>query len=111
MKSFRVYVIWANPLFLELVRRLLDHPRIQVIGASANREEGRRAIESESPDVVIIENGSMNGETLPILQSGASIIQMNLENNQLNVYHYAQRTLRQADELFRLILEESPGNG
>lgn len=110
MKSCFVFVIWTNPLFLESIRALLSHPEIHLVGASSDFSQAQKEIAALRPNVVIIEGSSVSSsidcETLPILKSGARVIQMSLDDNELNLFQYQHRTLAEAEDLITMILEE-----
>ena len=110
MENCLVFVIWTNPLFYESTRALLNHPEIQLVGASSDFSQARMEIAALRPNVVIIEGSSVSNsidcETLPILKSGSRVIQMSLDDNELNLYQHQRRTLAKAEDLRAMILEE-----
>ncbi len=110
MKSCFVFVIWTNPLFLESIRALLSHPEIHLVGVNSDVSQAQKEIVALRPNVVIIESSSVSSpddcETLPILKSGARVIQMSLDDNELNLFQYQHRTLAEAEDLLTMILEE-----
>ncbi len=105
----RVFVIWTHPLFLEAVRRLLDSPQVQWLGAGSDHRAAQKQILSLSPDTVVIE--SEQGDKTPaqivkILETSVSdvrVIRLSLSENKLSVYHREHRTVGQAEDLLRLI--------
>ena len=110
MKNCIVFIIWANPLFLESIRALLSNPEIQLVGASSDFSQAKKEIAVLRPDVVIIEGSSdvspIDCETLRILTTGSRVIQMSLDDNELNLFQHQHRTLAQAEDLLAMILEE-----
>lgn len=110
MKNCLVFVIWTNPLFLESIRALLNHSKIQLVGAGSNFSQAQKEIVALRPNVVIIESSSdgnlIDCETLSILRSGSRVIQMSLDDNELNIFQHQHRTLAEAEDLLTMILEE-----
>ena len=111
MTTRRVFVIWTHPLFHESVRLLLNRAQIEWAGATSDHEAAQRDIASLRPDTILIEEleGSRAGEeTLKLLESISSdirIIRLSLENNELTIYHRERRTVGQAGDLSKLIIE------
>ncbi|MES0339270.1 MAG: hypothetical protein ABUK16_03910 [Anaerolineales bacterium] len=110
MKISIVFVIWTNPLFLESIRALLNHPEIQLVGDSSDFSQAQKEITSLRPNVVIIEGNPdgnpIDSETLPILKSGPRVIQMNMGDNEINIFQHQHRTLADAKDLLTMILEK-----
>jgi DNA-binding NarL/FixJ family response regulator len=108
----RVFVIWTHPLFYESVRRLLQHPDIEWAGATSDRASIQAQLVSLCPDTVLLEeetNRDTAAEVLRILGANSTatrLIQLNLTENELTIYHREQKTVRQADDLLRLIQEQ-----
>jgi DNA-binding NarL/FixJ family response regulator len=108
METRRVYVVWTHPLFYESMRLLLDDPSIDVVGAISDYAAAHKQIMGLQPDIIIVEEkeGSLSAEVLPFLRYsplGAHIIEINLSDNQLHIYHREKRTVRQAKDLLHLI--------
>jgi DNA-binding NarL/FixJ family response regulator len=116
MSTHRIYVIWDHPLFYEAVRLLLQHPDILWMGAASNSQEALAQIASLHPDTVLIEEVEDNtnlSRLMGILDTGAAVSSagdmriffLNLENNELRIYHREQKTVAQAEDLLHLICE------
>ena len=111
----RVFVIWINPLFYESVRLLLQHPEIDWVGATADRAAVPAEIASRQPDTVLVEVEEARdsaAEVLEILGAAAADVRvflLGLADNQLLIYHREQKTVGQAQDLVRLIQEQSVG--
>ena len=109
MATHRVFVIWTHPLFHEAVRRLLSHPDIDWVGATSDHVAARDQIVNLCPDTILIEEGEGGGvpaEALEILEDSTSdvrVIRLSLADNELRVYHRAQRTVKHAEDLLHLI--------
>ena len=110
MTTRRVFVIWAHPIFHESVRRLLTHPDIEWLGATADHVAARDQIASLQPDTVLVEEEEgvrpLAG-VLEILEASlydVRVIRLSLAGNELSVYHCEHRTMEQADDLLHLIL-------
>ncbi|MEK7278123.1 MAG: hypothetical protein AAB427_12300 [Chloroflexota bacterium] len=105
----RVYVIWSHPLFHESVRALLQHPRIQWVGATADLAVARGQIASVRPDTVLVE-GLQDGLSLEVLAIMNScewkvlLLGLNLSDNTTRVCYSEQRIVGRADDLLRLVL-------
>ncbi len=108
MQTRRVFVIWAHPLFLESVRLLLKEAQVELVGATSDHEDAHTQIDSLAPDVVIIEqtDGEKQAslETISILQSGARVVRLSMDDNEISLYSRERRTAMQADDLANLIV-------
>lgn len=108
----RVFVIWTHQLFHESVRLLLNHPEVEWVGETSDHQAAQEEIIKLKPDTILIEEveeieGSVPSEEMQILETchwDVRVIGLNLTNNKLSVYHREQRTVRQAEDLLRLIL-------
>jgi DNA-binding NarL/FixJ family response regulator len=113
MITRRVFVIWAHPLFLEVLRRILSDPALEWAGASSDYGAASREVAELKPDTVVIEEregDNTTREILEILESADSIvrvIRLSLNENQLSVYQREQRTVGRAEELLHLVLARS----
>ncbi|MBI4771904.1 MAG: response regulator transcription factor [Chloroflexi bacterium] len=102
-------MFWKNPLFHESVRRLLNHPRIEIVGATSDRANVLAQVETHHPDIVLVEEddgGSLSASTLELLEASSAdmrVFQLSLANNQLRVYHRQLRSIGQVEDLLRLI--------
>lgn len=105
----RVFIVWTNRLFYESVRVLLEHPNVQVVGASHEHAAARAEIEALRPDTILIEESedpTRNGEALLLLETSAWnpwILRMSMHDNELRAYHREQRTIEHADDLLKMI--------
>jgi DNA-binding NarL/FixJ family response regulator len=115
MQSSRVFVIWAHPLFLESVRLLLEQAHVELVGATSDHDDARAEIETLAPDVVIIEqtDGEKQAsiETISILQSGARVVRLSMDDNEISLYSREHRTVMQADDLANLIVGKTAPEG
>ena|SRR3990170_6744513 len=110
MKARRVFVFWIHPLFYTSVRLLLNDPNIELVGAASDPAAAHEQIMGLQPDTIILEEG---GETifaevftyLLVRSSFRRIIGLNLDDNQLSVYHREQKTVGQVDDLLQLVLQ------
>ncbi len=107
----RVFVIWTHQLFHESVRLLLNHPEVEWVGETSDHQAVQDEIIKLEPDTILIEEieGSIPSEVMEILGTchwGVRVIGLNLTNNKLSIYHREQRTVRQAEDLLRLILSD-----
>jgi DNA-binding NarL/FixJ family response regulator len=95
-------------LFLESVRLLLRQAQVELVGATSDHDEAQAKIETLTPDVVIIEqtDGEEQAslETISILQSGARVVRLSMDDNEISLYSREHRTAMQADDLANLIV-------
>lgn len=116
MANRRVFIIWSHPLFHESVRMLLDHPDINLVGATSDYETTYEEISNLQPDTIIIEEAEEGdpGEMMKYLETfswNVCVSFLNLNDNQLNMYKHEQRTLGRADDLLHHILNETTSGG
>ncbi|MGD2058655.1 MAG: hypothetical protein PVF85_13405 [Anaerolineales bacterium] len=118
MNESKVYVIWSNPLFQEVIRLLLSESLLDVVGNSSDHAQAKREISALLPDVVIIESTESrpdSGEdTIAYLQSGSRVIRLSLADNDLSIYRRERRTIRTIEDLIGLMMngqdEEAAGD-
>ena len=108
MSMQRVFIIWSNPLFRESVRLLLNHPDIEIIGATADFANAQDEILHLQPDTLIVEDigGGTHAEALGILESShyvKRIIDFSLDDNKLTVYRREEITVVRAEDLLSLV--------
>lgn len=110
MTGQRVFVIWTHSLFHEAVRQLLNHPEIELVGASSDHSTAQAEIAESKPDTVIIETPEGNElsiiETMTILREGPRVIRLSLSDNELSVYHRKNQTVADPGDLLRLVLNQ-----
>ena len=104
----RIFVVWDHPLFHESVRRLLDRPGIEWVGAASDRERAHSQIAQLQPDTVLIEEpeGDAASEAISILGAGSSdlrVIRLSLADNELTVYDRKQRRIVEPEDLLTMI--------
>lgn len=113
MPHRRVYVIWSHPLFRESVYLLLEHPDVVVTGANTDYSAARAEIFEQQPDVIVIEKigDDEPSEIYKILENSpwdVDVIELNLMDNRLSVYHHERREVSKAQELLDLVLKSGP---
>lgn len=111
MVTRRVFVIWTHQLFRESVRLLLNHPEVEWVGAASDHQTAQDEILKLRPDIILIEEmrDDVPVEIMGILEAspwGVRVIGLSLDDNKLSMYHREQRTVRQADDLLRLIISD-----
>ena len=104
----RIFVVWNHPLFRESVRRLLDRPGIEWVGAGSDRARAHAEIAELQPDTVLIEEpeGDVPSEAIGILEAGSRdlrVIRLSLANNELTVYDRKQRKMVAPEDLLNMI--------
>lgn len=112
MVARRVFVIWTHSIFYESVRLLLNHPEIELVGATSDYVAARGEILGLQPDTILIEEVSsgVRAEVMGILETSpwsVRIIGLSLADNRLSVYHREQWTVGQAGDLLRLVLSDA----
>lgn len=109
MSESKVYVIWSNPLFQEVIHLLLSGSSLNVVGNSSDNDLARKEIQHLSPDVVIIETTDATRETgedtITFLQSGSRVIRLSLADNDLSIYRRERRTIQTIDELIGVMMD------
>lgn len=110
----RVFIAWSHSLFYGSVHLLLNHPEIEIIGASQESDAIWTEVQAMRPDTIIIErrdeeDEGLSGIDVSHIWSGPwspRIIHAGLHDNTAHVYQHEQHTLEQADDLLRLILNK-----
>jgi DNA-binding NarL/FixJ family response regulator len=108
MARRRVFIVWSHPLSHESVRLLLNHPDVEVVGATSDYLTARNEIARLQPDTVIVEEpaGGASAEALALLESSrrvTRVIGFSLDDNKLSVYRREERTAARAEDLLRLV--------
>lgn len=108
----RVFIIWKNPIFHESVRLLLNHSEIEWLGSTSDIKAAQEEILELKPDTILIEDmqGSTSMEVMGFLESqiwDVRIIGLNLTDNTLHVYKHQEEEVLKADDLARLILNNT----
>ncbi len=115
MQTRRVFVIWTHPLFLESIRLLLEQSQIELVGSTSDHEAAHAQIEAQTPDIVIIEqtDGEEQAsiETVSILRSGAKVIRLSMDDNEISLYSREHRTAMQSGDLVNLIVGDLTKEG
>ncbi len=108
MADSKVYVIWSNPLFQEVIQLLLSGSSLDVVGNSSDHTLAREEIGVLSPHIVIIETTDVNPEsdreTFAFLQSGSRVIRLSLADNDLSIYRREKRTISDIDDLIGVMM-------
>jgi hypothetical protein len=112
MARRKVFVIWANPIVHDSIRLLLNHPEVEWVGSVSNFTDARDDILRLDPDTILVEKtdagiSTMIMEILELSPSGGRVVAMNLNNNQLCVYHREERTIAKANDLLGVVLSDS----
>jgi DNA-binding NarL/FixJ family response regulator len=111
MADHQVYVIWANPLFRDSLRQLLDHEDILWVGASSDFTDAVEGISRLRPDTILIEEAE--GKTtmsafMKIVEQinwNLRVIGVSLNDNEMSIYEHAQQTVGNSEDLIRLIIQ------
>jgi AmiR/NasT family two-component response regulator len=110
MSESKVYVLWSNPLFQEVIQLLLNGSPLDVVGNSSDHGQARSEIKTLSPDIVIIEttdaSQESNEETFAFLRSGSRVIRLSLADNDLSIYRRERRTVRGIDDLIAVMMND-----
>ena len=106
----RVFIAWSHPLFYGSVRLLLNHPDIEIMGASLDSETVWREVSDLQPDAIIIERHGADDEMMLGPKTCDSwqpfVIRTGLHDNIAHVCRCEQHILEQAEDLLHLVLDE-----
>lgn len=107
--SRRLFMIWTSPLFRDSIRLLLNDPEIDWLGATSDYTAAKDTILKLQPDTVLFEEveGAIP-QVMEVLEANPfriRLIGVSLAENKLQVYQREQRTVAQAEDLLRLILQ------
>jgi DNA-binding NarL/FixJ family response regulator len=111
MATRQVYVIWAQPLFHDTLRKLLNHTDIDWVGAASDFAIAVEEISSLKPNTILVEE--REGETISstfmkILEKvhrDLRVVGVSFNDNQLNIYQHEHQTVGQPEDLIRMILQ------
>jgi AmiR/NasT family two-component response regulator len=106
----RVFIVWANPLFVSSLRLVLQHPDIEWTGSAIDDADLPARIAAIQPDTVLVEvedESSLHHVTslLKLNQGSVRVISLNLLDNQITVWNIGQEQLIEKDDLIRLVLK------
>ena len=109
MTNKRVFVIWSHPLFHDAVRALLAHPEIEWVGETSDYEGMEEKVIQTNPDTVIFEDDEnrFSAQILAIpemIPSVERIIGLNLNNNELRIYHHKVKIVGHTNDLIQSII-------
>lgn len=107
----RVFILWANPLFHESVRLLLDHPEVECVGETSDYAAGSDQILHLHPDTVLVEEveGWIPVDVFKLLEKSRwtiRVVGLNLWDNQMRAYQRVQHTVGKVDDLLDMILSD-----
>lgn len=106
----RIFIYSSRSLFGQGIKSLLDaEPKLDVVGWETELDEAIRHIQDSQPDVVLLLTQSSSDCNLSdgqrFLRAGikAKIVELNLEDSNVCVYRGEQQTVKEVDELVRII--------
>lgn len=107
----RVFIVWANPLFVSSLKLLLQHPEIEWAGSAVDDEDLPVKIAAIQPDAVLVEGVDENyvhqvTSILGYSRGSLRVIGLNLLDNQITVCNIGQDELIDKNDLIRLVLKE-----
>ena len=107
----RVFIVWTNPLFLESVRLLLNHPEIEFVGNTSSIQDGMQQIYHLQPDTIVVEelDEGPPTEIISLLEGGRNptrIIGFSMNSNRLALYHREERYADQSSDLLQAIISD-----
>jgi len=113
MAARRIYVVWTSPLFYDSLLLLLRHPQIECLGGTADRSAARTQLQALQPDTILVEaeKDRVSADALQILQActwDARVIGLSLADNKLSMFCRQQCMMTQSEDLFRLVLADTP---
>ena len=109
MSTHRIFVIWNHPLFYEAIRLSIRNSRVECVGAYQSIHEAYQHISELHPDTILVEEleeGDISTGVIELLEAssiGVRIFRLNMNNNELKIYHREQKIVLQADDLIQLI--------
>ena len=109
MDLHRIFVIWNHPLFFEAIRLFLQNKSVDWVGACQNMDDAISQISNLHPDTILIEeteNGDTSTRVVELMETSPSnirIFRMNMNDNELKIYHREQITVMQVEDLVHLI--------
>lgn len=107
----RLFVVWINPLFVNSLRLVLQHPDIEWAGSAVDDENLPAQITALQPDTVLVEGVDQDHirkvtSLLQYSQGSMRVIGLNLSDNQITVCNIGQDSLIKVDDLIHLVLKE-----
>jgi DNA-binding NarL/FixJ family response regulator len=112
MGLHRYFIIWNHPLFYEAIRLSLRDSSVECIGAFQSIDEAFALLEKHHPDTILIEEiegGDISTKVIELIEASSidiRIFRLNMNNNELKIYHREHKTVMQADDLIHLICNE-----
>lgn len=109
MNIHRVFVIWNHPLFYEAIRLSIRNSSVECVGAFQSIEEAYSQITKLHPDTILIEeieDGDTSASVIELLEASSNdvrIFRLNMNNNELKIYHREEKIVMRADDLVQLI--------
>lgn len=110
MAAHRVFVVWANPLFRDSVRMLLQHPDVEYAGEAHRDSLAPEALLAVQADTILVEEalGKVPVQVMDLFEQTSSagrLVSVSLKNNLLRVYHREEWSAARAGDLLHLILQ------
>jgi DNA-binding NarL/FixJ family response regulator len=106
----RIFILTSHPLFSIGVETLLqDDAGLELVGRETDPDRAIERIKELKPDVVILDTEQATCNSEPVLmrifqeQLGIHVIELNLQNNRICIYHEEQRIIRQVEDLRQAI--------
>ena len=106
----RIFIYSARSLFSQGIKTLLDaQPELEVIGWETTLEEASQRVQQLQPDaILLVKKGSLSpglseGEHLLRASGRATIVELNLEDNNVCVYSGEQLAIHEIGDLVRVI--------
>ena len=98
-------IICGNSIFLMAIEAgLASSPNMKVIRLDPGRPDVVNRIAHLNPDAVVLDQNDASGElVLALLNSGVSLIQLNLQANQATLFSRDELPISSADDMARLI--------
>lgn len=107
----RIFIIWNHPLFYESIRLSLQNSSVECIGAYQSIDEAFIQIAKLHPDTILIEeieSGDTSARVIELIEASSidiRVFRLNMNNNELKIYHREQKFVMQAGDLVHLILD------
>lgn len=109
MVGHKVYAIWSNPIVRDALRTLLSHPDIIWTGDESVIDQAVEDILLLKPDTVLVETDQDThpGQLIDRLQVEdfrLQIISLNIDTNEVTLYHRDYRSVVHQEDLLQFIL-------
>lgn len=109
--SQRLFIVWTSPIFRDSIQLLLTHPEVEWVGTTSDYENVQEEFHQLHPDTIVVEEveGVLPAKMIELLETEDSVLQLicvSLEDNRLRIFTRENRTVAEASDLVKLILQQ-----